>query len=160
VLPLILALLAAIGVFFRSRAELALKILALRQQVAVFKCQRPRLLLTRWDRLFWTTLRHLWPPWSTVLAIVKTETVVGWQTDWLSFVLALAIPAPRRSTGGEAELRSLIRRRPDRGINHSLLAMISRERPRRPLRVTIRSQLHARGAPLEAESGGRGYCGA
>lgn len=52
---------------------------------------------------------------------------------------------------------------PDRGINSlfsSLLAMISPERPRRPLRVTIRSQLHARGSPLEGESGGRAYCGA
>jgi transposase InsO family protein len=30
------------------------------------------------DRLFWTTLRHVWPRWADVLIIVKSETVVGW----------------------------------------------------------------------------------
>jgi hypothetical protein len=26
------------------------------------------------DRLFWTTLRHVWPRWADVLIIVKSET--------------------------------------------------------------------------------------
>jgi putative transposase len=78
VLPLILALLAAVRVFFRSRGEIALEVLALRQQVAVLKRKRPRPALTRWDRFFWTGSRHLWPKWSSALAIVKPETVVGW----------------------------------------------------------------------------------
>ena len=38
----ILALLAALRVFFRSRGHTALEILALRQQVAVLKRKRPR----------------------------------------------------------------------------------------------------------------------
>ena len=74
----LLAVLAAVGVFFRSRTDASLEVLALRQQVAVLKRQRPRPTLTRLDRFFWTTLRQLWPRWSDVLLIVKPETVVRW----------------------------------------------------------------------------------
>ena len=38
----ILALLATVRVFFRSRSETALEILALRQQIVVLKRKRPR----------------------------------------------------------------------------------------------------------------------
>jgi len=75
---LITASLAAIRVFFRSRVDTSLEVLALRQQVAVLKRKRPRPSLNRLDRLFWTTLRNIWPRWSDVLVIVKPETVVGW----------------------------------------------------------------------------------
>jgi putative transposase len=78
VLELILALLCAVRVFFRNRRYTALEILALRQQVAVFKRKRPRPTLNSCDRLFWTTLRRLWSGWTDVLVIVKPETVVGW----------------------------------------------------------------------------------
>jgi hypothetical protein len=44
-------------VFFRSRAEASLEVLALRQQVAVLKRKRPRPTLTRIDRFFWTPSR-------------------------------------------------------------------------------------------------------
>ena len=79
VLKLILALLGAVRVFFRSRQDAALEILALRQQVAVLKRKRPRPRLNRLDRLFWTALRRGWPRWTDVLVIVKPETVVGWR---------------------------------------------------------------------------------
>src|SRR5215813_12715333 len=77
-LDLICAFLAAIRVFFRSRLDTSLEVLALRQQVAVLKRKRPRPALTPLDRFFWTVLRQHWPQWSDVLAIVKPETVVGW----------------------------------------------------------------------------------
>ena len=77
-LRLIVAVLATIRVLFRSRVDIALEVLALRQQVAVLKRKRPRPVLTSLDRVFWTALRHVWPRWSDVLAIVKPETVVGW----------------------------------------------------------------------------------
>ena len=77
-LEFILSILAAIRVFLRSRGDTALELLALRQQVAVLKRKRPRPCLNRLDRLFWTTLRRLWPRWADVLVIVKPETVVGW----------------------------------------------------------------------------------
>src|SRR6202165_410679 len=72
------SVLAALRVFVRSRSDTALEVLALRQQVAVLKRQRPRPTVTRLDRFFWTTLRQLWPRWSDVLLIVKPETVVRW----------------------------------------------------------------------------------
>lgn len=74
----ILSTLAAVRVFFRSRSDNALEVLALRQQVAVLKRKRPRPLLNRLDRFFWTTLRRFWSRWSDVLVIVKPETVIGW----------------------------------------------------------------------------------
>ena len=64
--------------FFRSRNDLGLELVALRHQLAVLKRKNPRPRLRPWDRLFWLTLRRLWPKWSSVLLIVKPETVVGW----------------------------------------------------------------------------------
>ena len=60
-LKFLFSVLAALRVFVCSRSDTALEVLALRQQVAVLKRQRPRPTLTRLDRFFWTTLRHLWP---------------------------------------------------------------------------------------------------
>jgi len=74
----ILALVGALRVFFRSRHDTAIEILALRQRVAVLKRKRPRPRLNSFDRLFWTTLRRMWSRWADVLIIVKSETVVGW----------------------------------------------------------------------------------
>jgi hypothetical protein len=78
VLECILSLLAAVGVFFRSRTDMAIEVLALRQQVAVLKRKRPRPTLNSGDRLFWTTLCAVWCRWADVLVIVKPETVIGW----------------------------------------------------------------------------------
>ena len=76
------SLLAAVRVFFRSRHDSAIEILALRQQVAVLKHKRPRPNLNSFDRLFWTTLRRMWSRWADVLIIVKPETVAGWHRAW------------------------------------------------------------------------------
>ena len=62
-LRFILDLVAAVRVFFLCRTDLALEILALRQQVAVLKRKRPRPNLNRMDRLFWTALRSFWFRW-------------------------------------------------------------------------------------------------
>jgi putative transposase len=78
VLQFILSILAVTRVFFRSRSDTALEVLALRQQVAVLQRKRPRPMLNSWDRLFWTTLRRFWSRWTDVLVIVKPETVIGW----------------------------------------------------------------------------------
>ena len=55
-----MAVLEALRVFFRARGDTALEVLALRQQVAVLKRQRPRPPLNSSDRFFWTTLRRFW----------------------------------------------------------------------------------------------------
>ena len=44
----------------RTRRELALENLALRQQPAVWKARQPRPRLTAMDRLFWILLSRLW----------------------------------------------------------------------------------------------------
>jgi len=73
-----LSLIAAARVFFQSRTDTAVEVLALRQQVAVLKRRRPRPPLRPLDRLFWTLLRATWSRWKDALVIVKPETVVGW----------------------------------------------------------------------------------
>ena len=78
VIASMLSFLAALRVFFRNRTDTALEVLALRQQLGVLKRKRPRPVLNRLDRLFWTTLRTLWSRWDEVLVIVKPETVIGW----------------------------------------------------------------------------------
>jgi putative transposase len=77
-LQFLLTVLVALCVFFRTRTDTALEILALRQQLTVLKRKRPRPPLNAVDRLFWTTLGRFWSRWSDVLLIVKPETVIGW----------------------------------------------------------------------------------
>jgi len=85
VLETILSFLVAIGVFFRSRTDTALEVLALRQQVAVLKRKRPRPKVNSLDRLFWTALRQCWPRWTDVLVLVKPATVIGWHRTGFRF---------------------------------------------------------------------------
>ena len=75
---IILSLFAAVGVYFRSRTDTALEVLALRQQVAVLKRRRPRPPLSPLDRLFWVALQDIWARWREVLVIVKPDMVIGW----------------------------------------------------------------------------------
>lgn len=77
-LRLIVILFHAIRGLFRSRLELTIENLALRQQVAVLKAKRPRPRLSVLDRAFWVALRHVWLEWAGALIIVKPETVVRW----------------------------------------------------------------------------------
>ena len=65
----VLALLVALRVFFRTRHDTALEVLALRNQVAVLKRKRPRPPLNSVDRLVWTTLRSIWSRWADVLVM-------------------------------------------------------------------------------------------
>jgi len=73
-----LSLICYLTTFLRSRHDLGLEIVALRQQLAVFKRKHPRPRLRRRHRLFWVTLQLLWERWSDALIMVKPETVVGW----------------------------------------------------------------------------------
>jgi hypothetical protein len=56
-LQFLFALMVSLRSCFRTRAEAALEILALRQQVTVLKRKHPRPPLSACDRVFWTTLR-------------------------------------------------------------------------------------------------------
>jgi len=62
----------------RTRRELALENLALRQQLAVWKARQPRSRLMERDRIFWIVLARLWKNWRSSLQVVRPETVVRW----------------------------------------------------------------------------------
>ena len=66
----------------------------------MLKRKRPRPKLNTFDRLFWTTLRRVWPRWADVLIIVKSETVGRLASRRVSALLEVAIPATRRPTEG------------------------------------------------------------
>jgi len=76
----------------------------------VLKRKRPRPIVKRLDRLFWTTLRRFWPRWSDVLVIVRPETVIGWHRAGFRFYWRWR----SRPSGGRPqiaeEVRLLIRR--------------------------------------------------
>jgi len=63
----------------KSRDELVLENLALRQQVTALKLGKHKLKLHDADRAFWIALRKTWANWAGRLLIVKPETVVDWQ---------------------------------------------------------------------------------
>jgi transposase InsO family protein len=62
----------------RSRRELLLENLALRQQLAVLKRKHPQSRFVAPDKMFWVILRRLWPGWKRALILVQPETVVRW----------------------------------------------------------------------------------
>ncbi len=62
----------------RSRRDLVIVNLALRQQLAVLVAKRSRPQLTPGDRAFWVVLRRLWSRWPDALVIVQPETVIRW----------------------------------------------------------------------------------
>jgi len=107
----ILDLAIAVRVFFMCRTDLALEILALRQQVAVLKRKRSRPKLSRMDPLFWTALRSAWFRWAEVPLIVKPETVVSWHRAGFRLYWRWRSrgPAAGRATI-TAEIQELIRR--------------------------------------------------
>ena len=70
---LLLAFLSWFAAFFRSRHDLGLELVALRQRVGVLKRKNPRPQLSPWDRLFWLGLRRWWSQWASVLVVGLTR---------------------------------------------------------------------------------------
>ena len=71
----------AIRAMCRSRDSLVIENLALRQQIAALKKNRPRPALDQADRAFWVALRIAWPSWASHLVIVQADTVAKWHRD-------------------------------------------------------------------------------
>ena len=63
---------------FRSRRDLLLENLPLRQQLFGLKQRHPRPQVYTSDKLFWVILRRRWPEWRYALILVQPETVVRW----------------------------------------------------------------------------------
>jgi putative transposase len=75
---LLSAILAYVSAFVISRHQLAMEVVALRQQLAVYKRKQPHPKLRRSERLFWVVVRQMWDYWSGALILVKPDTVVAW----------------------------------------------------------------------------------
>src|SRR6266513_3575362 len=108
-LRLLTVSIAALFSGLRSRRELILENLALRQQLAtVLQKRRPR--IGPADRAFWVVLRRLWSRWSDAIVIVKPETVIGWHRAGFRLYWRWR----SRCRGGRpritSEIRGLIRR--------------------------------------------------
>ncbi len=149
VLQLMQMMLALVQALMASRMELALENLALRQQVAALKRERPRPRLTDFDRLFWVALRDRWSDWANALIIVKPETVVRWhqatfKRHWARLSGSGNAPGrPRVSRATRALIRKMATDNPTWGaprIHAELLklgidlgeATVSRYLPKRP----------------------------
>src|SRR6266851_5180629 len=71
------SLLGALGASLRTRTDLALENLALRQQLVLLRrSKRPQ--FGRLDRLFWVWLSDQWPGWRDALHVVRPQTVIRW----------------------------------------------------------------------------------
>jgi putative transposase len=76
---MLVALIGFLRSLFRTRRELALENLPLRQQLVVLRRARPkRLQFKSADRIFWAGLSRVWARWADVLVIVRPDTVVRW----------------------------------------------------------------------------------
>src|SRR5450631_1239256 len=75
---LILSILGALRSGFRTRADLTIENLALRQQLANLRRISGRPRLRNSDRAFWVVLSRFWSRWADALVVVKPETVVRW----------------------------------------------------------------------------------
>jgi putative transposase len=69
---------AAIFCLSRSRRDLVLEVLTLRQQLAVLKRRKPQPRFSFLDQLFWVFASKVWPNWKSALILVTPETVVRW----------------------------------------------------------------------------------
>ena len=102
-------LLHALAALFRSKSDLTLEILALRQQLAVLKHGRPRPRLSAIDRMFWIALRRWWPGWRRALIVVQPETVIRWhRRGFRAFWRWRSRTRRRGRPRVDAELRQLI----------------------------------------------------
>ena len=85
-LQLMQMLLTIVQALFANKADLALEVLALRQQLAVYKRKQPRPRLTDLDRAFWTVLKDHFAAWADALVIVKPSRPRGDSMTWRTFL--------------------------------------------------------------------------
>ena len=64
---------------FKSKSDLLLENLALRQQLSTFLIKKSKPQLTDLDRSFWVALKQVFRKWMDSLIIVKPKTVIDWQ---------------------------------------------------------------------------------
>ena len=95
---------------FRTRRNLLLENLVLRQQLTVLKRKRPRPRIAALDKLFWVLARRFWSGWKQALIVVTPDTVVRWHRSGFALYWRVVSRA-RRVTGRRRiskEVRDLI----------------------------------------------------
>src|SRR5258707_14697748 len=73
-----MSLVLALRAGLRTRTDLTLENLALRQQLALLRRRSKRPQFGRLDRLLWVWLSNQWAGWREALHLVRPETVVRW----------------------------------------------------------------------------------
>jgi len=94
----------------KSRRELALENLALRQQLAVYRRTVKRPKINNADRAFWLGLVRWWPQWRNALLFIKPATVIAWHRK--GFKMFWSWKSRRRQGGRpivDSEIRALIK---------------------------------------------------
>ena len=56
-----------------------IRILALRQQLVVYRRKPKKPMIRNRDRMFWSLISRVWREWRSELIIVKPETVIRWR---------------------------------------------------------------------------------
>jgi transposase InsO family protein len=99
--------------FFRAllarRLILAAENLALRQQLAIYRCSAPRPKLRCRDRLFWLLMARLWSAWASVLVVVSPATVLRWHRHGFRYYWRWKSHGKHGRKRIDAEARMLIR---------------------------------------------------
>src|SRR5436309_14406154 len=70
----LISFLLSFRVYFRTRSDNQLEILALRHQIVVLQRKSPKPKLNPTDRRLWVWLSQCWPRWCSALLIVKPTT--------------------------------------------------------------------------------------
>src|SRR6266478_5754088 len=118
-MSLVLALLGAARAAFRTRADLALENLALRQQLALLRHHSKRPRFGRFDRTFWVWLSKRWAGWREALHVVRPRDSDSLASAGVSRLLDLEVP--RRANGSTAGRLGACRARPHHGARQSSL---------------------------------------
>jgi putative transposase len=95
---------------FRTRRNLLLENLVLRQLLTVLKRKGPRPRIAALDKLFWILARRFWSGWKQALIVVTPDTVVRWHRSGFALYWRVILRT-RRVTGRRRisnEVRDLI----------------------------------------------------
>ena len=110
-MPFFLHIAAFVHSLFKSRRQLALENLALRQQLAMLKpsVKRPR--VSTLDRLFWILFSRYVDGWRAMLHALHPDTVVRWHRQGFRFYWRWKSRGPKPGRPAiDAGLRKLIRK--------------------------------------------------
>jgi len=64
---------------FKDKEELAVEVVALRQQLGMFLTKKEKPKITDFERAFLVAIKCIFSKWKNLLVVVKPETVVKWQ---------------------------------------------------------------------------------